>query len=85
MKTKGVNKAVSIGDQVFTKEGGEVFGAVRQISAHELVVDIERLGDVIIPSSAVTAVHDGKVVVNAALLPPDVQASIKHAHDEEDR
>ena len=76
---------VAIGDQVFAEGRAEAFGSVRQVSEHELVVDIENFGDVRIPSPIVVQVHDGKVVVDTRNLPGDVRAAIAGAHAAEDR
>jgi hypothetical protein len=82
MSTK---KQVQAGDQVYTTEGGEVFGAVRYVHPHELVVVIERHGDAVIPAAAVTSVHDGKVIVALHALSHEIQQAIRQAHAEEDR
>ena len=70
---------VSIGDQVFPGEGADSFGAVRHVRAHELVVNVEGAGDLVVPSSAVKASHDGKVIVDVGRLPGDVQRAIARA------
>lgn len=77
-------RAVSVGDQVFTREGGEEFGSVRYVHPHELVIDIEGAGDFTIPASAVTAVHDGKIIVDKAALSQDVVRAIAAAHKQEE-
>jgi hypothetical protein len=82
MSTK---KPVQIGDQVYATEGGEVFGAVRYVRPHELVVDIERHGDVVIPAPSVRSVHDGKIIVDVRTLSDEIQRAIRQAHAEEDR
>lgn len=82
MSTK---KQVQIGDQVYATEGGEVFGAVRYVRPHELVVVIERHGDVVISAAAVTSVHDGKIIVDVHALSSEIQRAIRQAHAEEDR
>jgi len=74
---------VNVGDQVFAREDGEVFGGVREVHAHELVVDIEGLGDVVVPAVAVLAAHDQKVIVDVRQLPQEVRSAIAHAHDQE--
>jgi hypothetical protein len=77
---------IEIGYQVFADEGAEEFGAVRYVvpdGRPELVVYIENRGDYTIPLASVTAVHDGKVVVDVKSLPDPVQAAIAHAHDRE--
>jgi len=76
---------VVVGDELFAEGATEPFGAVRHVKPHELVVDIEGFGDTAIPAAAVTAVHDHKVVVDPARLPPQLRDAIEHAHDVEDR
>lgn len=77
---------IQVGFQLFTAEGGEVFGAVRDVlpaGRPELVINIEGAGDFTIGLDAVTAVHDSKVLVNVAKLEPKIRSAIKHAHDRE--
>ena len=82
-----MNQRVQVhpGDPVFAREDGPSFGAVRVVHAHELVVDIEGYGDVVIPAEAVAAVHPGKVVVNPVQLTTDLRRAIARAHDQETR
>lgn len=75
--------AVKIGDQLFQSEEGAAFGAVVGIHSHELLVEIEGVGQAVLPGSAVKAVHDGKVVVDVNQLPAALKKSIQHAHDRE--
>ena len=75
--------AVKIGDQLFQREDGAAFGAVVGIHAHELLVEIEGVGQAVLPGSAIKAVHDGKLIVDISLLPAPLRTSIKHAHDRE--
>jgi hypothetical protein len=77
---------IEVGYQVFTRDGGEEVGAVRQVVPHdrpEIVVYIENTGDFVIPLEAVTAVHSQKVIVDLAKLDPRVQVAINRAHDAE--
>lgn len=74
---------VKIGDQLFQREDGAAFGAVIGIHAHELLVEIEGVGQAVLPSAAIKAVHDGKLIVDVSQLPAPLRASIKHAHDRE--
>jgi ribosomal protein L24 len=76
--------AVKVGDQVYVREGGTSFGAVQTVMPHELMVFIEGTGAVSIPAVAVTTVHDGKVVVDANALSPEIRKSIALAHSKED-
>jgi len=77
--------AVSVGDQVYTKEGGEELGSVRYVHAEELVIDIEGGGDFTIPATLVTAVHDGKVIIDATHASAAVKAAIAKAHAQEEK
>jgi hypothetical protein len=72
--------AVALGDQVFLHEDGEAFGAVRQIHRHELIIYIEGAGDFAVPAVSVSAVHDGKIVLNEAGLSSDLRIAIAAAH-----
>jgi len=74
---------VKIGDQLFQREDGEAFGAVVGVHAHELLVEIEGVGQAVLPAAAVRAVHDGKVVVDVSRLTADLRLSIQRAHDRE--
>lgn len=71
---------VSIGDQVFLKNGDEEVGAVREVGHDHLVIYIENRGDVRLDGSVVTAAHDGKVVLDPAKLDRDLLAAMRAAH-----
>ncbi len=77
------NVAVKIGDQLFQREDGAAFGSVVGIHSHELLVEIEGVGQAVLPGTAIKAVHDGKVIVDVQLLPAPLRNSIQHAHDRE--
>lgn len=77
---------IEVGYQVFAKDGGEEFGAVRQVvpaGRPEIVVYVENTGDFVIPLAAVIAVHSQKVVVDLDQLDERVKLAIGHAHDAE--
>jgi len=77
---------IEVGQQVYAEDGGEVFGAVRQVAPEgrdEVVIDIENAGDFTIPASAIRAVHSGKVILDVARLDARVREAIAHAHDRE--
>jgi len=74
---------VRVGDQLFDREDGDAFGAVVEVHTHELLVNIEGYGQLLLPAAAVRAVHDGKVIINTSTLSSDVQQRIAHAHDRE--
>ena len=77
---------IEVGYQVFAHDGGEEFGAVRDVAPDgrpEIIVYIENSGEFTVPLAAVTAVHDQKVLVDMSKLPPVMQDAIGHAHDRE--
>ena len=76
--------AIEVGYQAFAKGAEEEFGAVRQVRPQEILVYIEDAGDTAIPMAAVTDVIEGKVIIDVARLPENVQASIARAHRDED-
>lgn len=80
-------EAIEIGFQVYTEEGGEEFGAVREVAPEgrrEIVVYVENGGDFIVRLGAIRSVHDGKVVVNPAKLDKQLRDALGHAHDREE-
>ena len=74
---------VKIGDQLFDREDGSAFGSVVGIHEHELLVEIEGVGQTILPGIAILAVHNGKLIVDLSQLPAPLRTAIKHAHDRE--
>jgi hypothetical protein len=76
---------IEIGYQAFVSDGGEEFGAVREVShdGKTLTVYVENAGDFHIPRAAVAAVHSQKVVFECAKLEPALRQAIGHAHDRE--
>jgi hypothetical protein len=81
--TKAVQ--VSVGDELFAEGSTEAFGAVRHVSEHEHIIDIEGYGDTTLAAASVVAVHDHKVIVDIESLPDDIRTAIAHAHDREER
>jgi hypothetical protein len=82
-----MQEKIQVGFQVFTSDGGDEFGAVRQVlpgGRPELVIYVENAGDFTVPLSAVDAVHSEKVVVNCAKLDHRLRNAIGHAHDAEE-
>jgi hypothetical protein len=54
---------IEVGYQTFVSDGGEEFGAVRQVAPHgrpELVIYVENAGDFVVPLDAVEAVPHRK-------------------------
>jgi hypothetical protein len=57
-----MQEKIKVGFQAFVSDGGEEFGAVRQVSPGgrpELVIYVENAGDFTVPLSALEAVHSG--------------------------
>ena len=55
-----MQEAIEIGYQVFLVDGGEEFGAVREVAPQgreELVIYVENAGDFAVPITAVESVH----------------------------
>ena len=80
-------KAIEIGFQAYLEEGGEEFGAVREVAPagrDEIVVYVENAGDFTVPLRAVRSVHDGKVVLDRAQLDQPLLDAIAHAHEREE-
>ena len=78
-----MQEKIKVGLQAFVSDGGEEFGAVRQVSPSELVIYVENAGDFTVPLSAVDSVHSEKVVLNCAKLDRKLRHAIGHAHDSE--
>ena len=78
---------IEVGFQVFAQGGDEEFGAIRDVcpgGRAEFLVNIENGGDHCIPLEAIVEVHDEKVIVDVARLPPELRRFIAHAHDAEE-
>jgi hypothetical protein len=69
---------------VFLHDGEHSFGAVRQVSATEIVIYVENGGDFTVPLTAVQDVHDEKVVLNSGRIGEALKAAIMRAHQGED-
>jgi hypothetical protein len=77
---------IEVGYQTFVSDGGEEFGAVRQVAPHgrpELVIYVENAGDFVVPLDAVEAVHSQKVILNCHKLDRRLREAIGHAHEAE--
>ncbi|MGH7933422.1 MAG: hypothetical protein ACREQN_09670 [Candidatus Binataceae bacterium] len=81
-----MNEKIEAGFQAFISDGGEEFGAVREVAPNgrpELVVYVENAGDFTVPLDAIEAVHSEKVIFNCAKLGLSLRRAIGHAHDDE--
>jgi len=79
-------ETIQVGYQVYSKEGGEEFGAVRAVErGHrpQLVVYVENAGDFVVLPDAIKSVHDGKVIVDLSRVGADMRNAVTHAHDRE--
>ena len=92
-------EAIDVGFQAYLDEGGEDFGAVREVApdgrdevvglgqdvaVEHVVVYVENAGDFIVPLRAIRSAHDGKVVLDAAELDQRLRDAIAHEHDREE-
>lgn len=79
-------QAIEPGFMVFLADGQDPAGAVRELKdGRHLVVNIENGGDFTVTADAVRDVHDDKVILDYARLPPPVQEALRHLHDAEYR
>ena len=67
-----MNEPIKVGYQTYIYDGGEEFGAVREVSPDgtQLVVYIENAGEFVIPIDTVKSAHSGKVIGLLATQPP---------------
>jgi hypothetical protein len=78
---------IKVGYQAFVSDGGEEFGAVRQVSPNGepvLVIYVENAGDFLVPLEAVASVHAQKVVLECGKLDMRLRRAIGYAHDAEE-
>jgi hypothetical protein len=81
-----MQEKIEVGFQTFISDGGEEFGAVRQVAPGgrpELVIYVENAGEFTVPLYAVESVHFEKVILNCAKLDRRLRQAIGHAHDAE--
>lgn len=81
-----MQERIEVGYQAFVADGGEEFGAVREVAPNgrpELVIYVENAGDFVVPLEAVKAVHFQKVILDCSKLEPRLRRAIGHAHDAE--
>jgi len=81
-----MEQQIEVGFQAFVSDGGEEFGAVRQVKPDgrpELVIYVENAGDFVVSLDAVETVHFDKVILNCSRLDRRLREAIGHAHDAE--
>ena len=83
MRTQHPPFQIDVGYQVYLAEGGEEIGAVRHVAPDHIVVYVEGARDFIVKGPAVQAAHDGKVVLDPAVIEPELLDAAQHAHDAE--
>lgn len=75
---------IEVGFMAFVAEGSPGIGAVRGVGRDHLVIYVENAGEFEVPLTAVRAVHDQKVILNAGRLAGELLTAVGHAHDRED-
>lgn len=78
--------SIEIGYQTYLEEGGETFGAVREVQPDGgpvIVVYVENGGDFLVAPDAIRSVHDAKVILDPDRLDETMRDAIAHAHDAE--
>ena len=73
--------SIKSGYQTFVSDGGEEFGAVRDVYPYELVLYVENAGEFRVSLDAVEAVHSQKVILDCGKLDRRLRRAIGHAHD----
>lgn len=81
-----MSQAIEPGFMVFLADGNDPAGAVRELKdAGHMVINVENGGDFTVTAEAVRDVHDDKVILDYARLPPPMQEALRHLHDAEYR
>ena len=76
---------IKVEDEIFTAEGTRGVGAVRAVHPEYLLANFEGYGEVELRAEHIAGAHDGKVIVDAATLPGDLQDRLPRIHDGETR
>jgi hypothetical protein len=79
-----MREQIEVGYQAFVSDGGEEFGAVREVSPSDLLIYVENSGDFLVPLDAVEAVHSQKVIFKCSKLDHRLREAINHAHEAEE-
>ena len=79
-----IKDRIEVGYHAFVSDGGEGFGAVREVLDDGVIVYVENAGDFRIPLDAIEAVHSQKVILHCASLDEGLLAAIGHAHSAEE-
>jgi len=76
---------IEIDDEIFAADGEVGIGAVRKVTPTKLICYFEGYGDIELGPEQIVSAHDGKVLINPASLPQDLQDRLEHIHDGEYR
>ena len=79
-----MTEKIQEGFDVFLHDGEHTFGAIRRVSAHDIVIYIENAGNFTVSMSAVQDVHDEKVVLNSGKIDKALRDAIAKAQKGED-
>ena len=79
-----MNRAIEIGQMAFIAGSAGAAGAVRAMSGDSVTIYVENSGDFDLPFSVVKSVHDGKVILDPALLKKPFLDAVGRGHDQED-
>jgi hypothetical protein len=79
-----MNERIEQGFMAFVAEGREGIGAVRGVTQDALVIFVENAGEFIVPMTAVSKVHDQKVMLIPSRLDKALLDAVGHVHDSED-
>jgi hypothetical protein len=81
-----MHEQIEPGFMVFLADGEDGIGAVREVrrSPAELLIYIENAGEFVVPTSAVAAVHSGKVILDSTRVGMRVRDALAGARDSED-
>ena len=83
-RDRDMPQAIEPGFMVFLADGHDSAGAVREVTdAQHVVINVENGGDFSVSAEAVRDVHDDKVILDYARLPPQMQEALCHLHDAE--
>lgn len=78
-----MGQTIEIGNEAFVSDGGEAFGAIREVFPDDLLVYVENAGEFLVPRSAVEAVHFQKVIFDCRKLDDRLRRAIGHSHEAE--
>lgn len=84
MREEMVRHSIQRDFMVFLAEGQEGVGAVHDISSESISVYVENFGEFLVPLTAITSVHDQKVLLDRDQVSKKFLRAVAHAHDSED-